>query len=49
MFIIDLIVMKMSKDGWEGIQFTNPERFKLILLWPLSLIVFIRGFFEGNE
>jgi hypothetical protein len=42
--ILETLVDKVSND-----RFTGGERLYIILLWPLSLMVFLYGFFNKGE
>ena len=42
--ILETLVDKVSNN-----RFTGGERLYIILLWPLSLMVFLYGFFNKGE
>lgn len=43
-FLLEMIVAKVA-----GERFTFGERLFVITLWPISLMVFLTGFFNGGE
>ena len=43
-FLLEMIVGKVA-----GERFTFGERLFVIILWPISLMVFLTGFFNGGE
>lgn len=51
MMFFDWVNRKLIDDGYDEENlghFNNLERVYVILLWPYSLFVFIRGFFFGE-
>lgn len=51
MIFFDWVNRKLIDDGYDEENlghFNNLERVYVILLWPYSLLVFIRGFFFGE-
>ena len=43
-FLLEMLVGKVA-----GERFTFGERLFVITLWPISLMVFLTGFFNGGE
>ena len=43
-FLLEMVVNKVA-----GERFTSGERLFVITLWPISLMVFLTGFFNGGE
>jgi len=43
-FILETLVDKITDQ-----RFTGGERLYIILLWPLSIVVFLYGFFNKGE
>lgn len=43
-FLLEMVVNKVA-----GERFTFGERLFVVTLWPISLMVFLTGFFNGGE
>jgi hypothetical protein len=51
MGFMDYTTHKMMEDEefeFEGEYFTNRERISVILMWPISMYVFIKAFIKGE-
>jgi len=43
------LILETLVDTLTGQRFTGGERLYIIILWPLSLMVFLYGFFNKGE